>query len=149
MKSALGGFRIPSKARNFLKMFIDKLEPGRYYHIFNRGINRTRIFQEERNYYFFLERFSKYLDDKVDVYAYCLMPTHFHFFVYVLSEIQREDQISLTSVRIKQEAPEKNTTAITFVLKLLSFLWNCCNILKKCLFKLCVHFHSKVSTTAS
>lgn len=72
-------------------MSIDKLEPGRYYHVFNRGINRTKIFQEERNYYFFLEKFIKYLGGKVDVHAYCLMPTHFHFLLYILSEILSED----------------------------------------------------------
>ena len=26
------------------------LEPGRYYHIFNRGIDGTNVFREERNY---------------------------------------------------------------------------------------------------
>ena len=31
-----------------------RLEPGRYYHIFNRGINGTNIFLEERNYAYFL-----------------------------------------------------------------------------------------------
>jgi REP element-mobilizing transposase RayT len=72
-------------------MSAERLEPGKFYHIFNRGINRTKIFMEEENYKFFMKRFVKYLDDKVDVYAYTLMPTHFHFFVEVLAEIHSED----------------------------------------------------------
>jgi putative transposase len=35
------------------------LYPGKYYHIFNRGNNREKIFIEERNYVHFLQLFAK------------------------------------------------------------------------------------------
>jgi REP element-mobilizing transposase RayT len=57
--------------------------PGSYYHVFNRGINKGLIFFEEANYIYFLQQFKKYLSEYVDVFSYCLMPNHFHFFVRI------------------------------------------------------------------
>ena len=37
------------------------LEPGIYYHIYNRGVNRTDIFIEERNYAYFMQLYAKYI----------------------------------------------------------------------------------------
>ncbi len=55
------------------------MEPGSYYHIYNRGNNREIIFREDENYRFFLLRYKKYLAAYVTTHAYCLMPNHFHF----------------------------------------------------------------------
>lgn len=62
------------------------IEPNCYYHIFNRGINSCTIFQSEENYFFFLKQFSKYLLEVCEVYAYCLLPNHFHFLIKVKSK---------------------------------------------------------------
>ena len=59
------------------------LQPGRYYHLYNRGNNRGRIFFEEENYLFFLRKVHRYLLPVFDVVAYCLMPTHYHLLVKV------------------------------------------------------------------
>lgn len=59
------------------------MQPGVFYHIYNRGNNHELIFLEEENYRYFLRRFKHYLSSYVDTYAYCLMPDHFHFLVYV------------------------------------------------------------------
>lgn len=77
-----------------------------YYHIFNRGVNRSPIFSQAKDYYRFLslinycrytnyplkfsqfkncsqdrrEEISKKLKDPFATFvAYCLMPNHFHF----------------------------------------------------------------------
>jgi REP element-mobilizing transposase RayT len=60
------------------------MEPGSYYHIFNRGNNREYIFREDANYRFFLERYKKYLTPHVNTYAYCLMSNHFHLLDRIL-----------------------------------------------------------------
>ena len=59
------------------------MNEGSFYHIYNRGNNKQTIFFEQRNYDHFLKLFDKYLSPYVDVYAYCLMPNHFHFLIRV------------------------------------------------------------------
>lgn len=54
------------------------LEPGFFYHIHNRGNNKENIFKEARNYIYFLTKLKQYLLDISEIYAYCLMPNHFH-----------------------------------------------------------------------
>ena len=59
------------------------LEANKVYHIYNRGINGTNIFYEERNYIYFLEKYAHYLGDWVDTFAYCLLKNHFHLLIRV------------------------------------------------------------------
>jgi putative transposase len=63
-----------------------KLEPGKFYHIYNRGNNKENIFLEEKNYYYFLELYGKYIGPIADTYAYCLMPNHFHLLIGIKDE---------------------------------------------------------------
>ncbi|NOY36076.1 MAG: hypothetical protein GXO83_00705 [Chlorobi bacterium] len=56
---------------------------GKYYHIFNRGINSMPIFSEREDYIQFLNLFQKYIPKVADTFAYCLMKNHFHFLVRV------------------------------------------------------------------
>lgn len=59
-----------------------------YYHIYNRGNNRQKIFLQEENYAFFVERVHKYFDPaEIEIIAYCLMPNHFHLLIYLPKEI--------------------------------------------------------------
>lgn len=50
-----------------------------FYHVFNRGINKQEIFLKENDYLFFLDKL-RYLKKRYDhsLYAFCLMPNHFH-----------------------------------------------------------------------
>lgn len=50
-----------------------------FYHVFNRGINKQNIFLSNEDYFFFLKKLKE-LKTKYDhsIYAYCLMPNHFH-----------------------------------------------------------------------
>ena len=59
------------------------LEPGKYYHIYNRGNNRENIFNERRNYAHFLKLYAFHIGPIADTYAYCLLRNHFHLFVRV------------------------------------------------------------------
>ena len=55
---------------------------GEYYHIYNRGINRQKIFFQAENYRFFLRRLREHLlPDHAAIIAYCLMPNHYHLLV--------------------------------------------------------------------
>ena len=62
------------------------LQPGCYYHIFNRGNNRENIFIEGRNYDYFINLYVRYIQSVTDTYAYCLMRNHFHLLVRVKDE---------------------------------------------------------------
>lgn len=61
----------------------DTFYHGSFYHIFNRSINNEIVFRSRRNYLFFIGRWEKYIGELLEVYAYCLLPTHFHFFARV------------------------------------------------------------------
>jgi putative transposase len=56
---------------------------GEYYHVYNRGNDRGRIFHERDNFLFFLRRVQEYLVPVVEVVVYCLMPTHYHLLIGV------------------------------------------------------------------
>lgn len=61
-----------------------KFEIGKFYHLYNRGIDKQRLFYEDKNYQYFLDKWKQYLHPYLNVYAYCLIPNHFHFLVSVL-----------------------------------------------------------------
>lgn len=78
------------------------------YHVFNRGIEKRRIFENRRTYSRFLQtiayyqlegpkpKFSNFIKYKlfkpdptkkiIDIISYCLMPNHFHFLLKQLKE---------------------------------------------------------------
>ena len=61
-------------------------EEGCYYHLYNRGCNKELIFQNETDYQKLIQiiqesKFNEYLE----IYAFSLMPNHYHFFVKQIS----------------------------------------------------------------
>ena len=70
---------------------------GEYYHLYNRGNNRERIFYERENYGFFLRRLRKHLVPILDVVVYCLMPTHYHLLI-LLKEADLSHRMQLFSI---------------------------------------------------
>lgn len=69
-----------------------------YYHIYNRGVEKRRIFLDADDYTVFLSLLKRHLSrdpdfkqgrvaetyyDDIELQAYCLMPNHFHLLVYV------------------------------------------------------------------
>jgi len=55
---------------------------GEYYHIYNRGAGRRKVFREADNYLFAIGRAKYYAPRyQVAVIAYCLLPNHYHFLV--------------------------------------------------------------------
>ncbi|WP_343612140.1 transposase [Chryseobacterium oranimense] len=58
------------------------------YHIYSHANGRDLIFREEENYKYFLDKLVKYIVPIAEIYAYCLMPNHFHLLVRFKSEDQ-------------------------------------------------------------
>ena len=56
--------------------------PGVLHHVMARGIEKRKIFLQERDYSDFLERLGQALEDKgAVVYAWVLLPNHFHLLI--------------------------------------------------------------------
>lgn len=84
------------------------LEPNKYYHVINRGIDNRVIFHDDLDHQTFLDSLVYYLKkletkpqtalsrtglaytgmfaDRVKLYSYCLMPTHFHLLFWQADE---------------------------------------------------------------
>jgi putative transposase len=93
--------------KNLIKISVDNA----YYHIYNRGVEKRTIFEDEQDYKVFINYLSEYLSPKpdpvnlrrgftlkgssfqgiphqpknysrtIDLIAYCLMPNHFHLLI--------------------------------------------------------------------
>jgi putative transposase len=78
-----------------------EIYPNQYYHLYNRSINNELLFKSTENYIYFLKKYRHHLEQLMDTYAYCLMPTHFHFLIFVKSDdifqIQKNIGILLSS----------------------------------------------------
>ncbi len=62
--------------------------PGTYYHLYNRGNNKQKIFRGHLDYIFYLKRLKSVLEKcKFDLVCYCLMSNHVHLVVKQSNEI--------------------------------------------------------------
>src|SRR3989344_1494867 len=53
--------------------------PDLIYHVFSRGNNRENVFFEEKDYHRFLDNLERFSTSfHYDIYAYCILPNHFH-----------------------------------------------------------------------
>ena len=58
----------------------DAFAQGQYYHLYNRGAGKGKIFFNVGNYAYLLQLVTRYWKKYgVTVIAYCLMPNHYHF----------------------------------------------------------------------
>lgn len=72
------------------------LLPGYPYHIYNRGLDKQTTFLEARQYFSFLELMKKYFPQAYDVYAYCLLPNHFHILLRVMNSNNKKPHLPLS-----------------------------------------------------
>ena len=53
--------------------------PGYLYHVIAKGIERRRLFADDKDSQAFMDRLSTVLiDTPTPIYAFCLIPDHFH-----------------------------------------------------------------------
>ena len=62
---------------------LEKLLPGKTYHIFNKAIGSDKLFVSDNDYYYFLQKIERYLLPVAYVISYCLIPNHFHLLVEI------------------------------------------------------------------
>ena len=74
---------------------IDLRSTGEFFHIYNRGVNRERIFYSDRDYEYFMKLIHAAFDPEgLSLHAYSLMPNHFHMVLrqlipYALSDFMK------------------------------------------------------------
>ncbi len=59
------------------------IEYGKYFHIYNRGINGMKIFLDNNDYEHFLNLLSIYIEPISEIYAYAIMGNHFHLAIRI------------------------------------------------------------------
>jgi putative transposase len=59
------------------------LEPGKYYHVYNRAKNGDPLFGDEEAYRFFLKLYQAHICPIAETYAYCLLSDHLHFLIRI------------------------------------------------------------------
>lgn len=90
------------------------------YHILSHAIGNEKLFLNDENYRFFLERFDKYISPVADMIAYNLLPNHFHFLI----EIKSYDHLLSLYKAKKKSNIEHETWQPDFVMKQFSDFLN-------------------------
>ena len=86
-------------------LLLSIMETDKFYHIYNRTNNKELLFKEDINYFYFLNQFKKYISPISDVYAYCLIPNHFHFVLKIKesSHLERFFEAKLEKAKTKSQ----------------------------------------------
>lgn len=61
-------------------------EPNAIYHVYTHANGNESLFRSDKNYHYFLERYSYHIYPIAETFAYCLMPNHLHLMVRFRSE---------------------------------------------------------------
>lgn len=69
-----------------------KFREGQIFHIYNQGNNRQKIFFNNKNYFYFLNKVRKYIYPYCDILSYCLIPNQFNFLIYANSITASKDE---------------------------------------------------------
>lgn len=98
-----------------------ELQYGKYYHIYNRGNNKCKLFHDHKDYETFLWYCDKFTTCVSELYTYCLMPNHFHLMLRILdeNEIGFLDHNKLNTVEKWKTEYFGNNTAVGHPLTLL------------------------------
>ena len=62
---------------------MNHFDSEQFYHIYNHANGTDNLFRNDDNFNFFLLQWAKYILPIADVFAYCLMPNHFHFLIAI------------------------------------------------------------------
>lgn len=84
-----------------------KIEPEKFYHIWNRGNNRENLFYTAANYEYFLRMYAEMLDPVAETYAFCLLPNHFHLLI-------RTKKVSLEVSPVGETSKKANPVSQAF-----------------------------------
>ncbi len=56
---------------------------GEVYHIYNKSVGNELLFKTDKDYEFFMKKLKRFILPISNLYAYCLIPNHFHFLLKI------------------------------------------------------------------
>lgn len=97
------------------------LLPDTFYHLFNRAIGNEKLFLSNENYYYFLEKMIQHIIPVADLFAYSLLPNHFH----LLIRVKPEDNLVAHFEKKKRKKFEREKNSLPdFIMEQFSNLLN-------------------------
>ena len=82
------------------------------YHIYSHVSGKELIFRESKNYTFFLDKIKFYICPIADIFAYCLMPNHFHLLIAFKKKEIIDKEIPLVANPENYKIPEIKSAKI-------------------------------------
>jgi putative transposase len=95
--------------------------PDNYYHVYNHAVANNQLFVKHENYLFFLKKMIEHLCPIADIFAYCLMPNHFHLALRIKPE---NEIISLYPQGFKKPEDIKNEDVSKYLSHIFGNLFN-------------------------
>ena len=85
--------------------------PNACYHVINRGNQRSVVFHDTWHYECFVEKLGYFATEfRVEVYAYCCMPNHFHLYLQTKeANLSRFMQSFLTSYCVSSNKKRRSS----------------------------------------
>jgi putative transposase len=72
---------------------------GNFYHIYNRGAGRFKLFWSQDDYNEFIRKYHYYLFPAIQTYAWCLMNNHFHALIRIRTH---DEQVEFFKLKKKE-----------------------------------------------
>ena len=73
------------------KKYLDLIEPGCTYHVYNRAVGDDLLFNTENDYKFFLHLLKVNILPVAKILTYCLMPNHYHLVIRINDNLNEKD----------------------------------------------------------
>ncbi len=89
-----------------------------FFHVYNRGVNRSHIFFNERNFRYFRQRMLKANNpSSIEIITYCLMPNHFHLIIRQLEPFGISSFVRSVCVMVMRRQSTRNALEAGICLK--------------------------------
>ena len=72
-----------------MNQYHQPLLPEQIYHLFSRAVGNEKLFLSHENYLYFLQKLKQHTSDVCNLYAYSLLPNHFH----LVAKMKEEDEV--------------------------------------------------------
>jgi REP element-mobilizing transposase RayT len=84
------------------------LEYGKFYHIYNRGVNGENLFRSADNYRYFMKLYAKHVEPFAETFAWCLLKNHFHLLVRIKTAHEMLESASCQKLPASPSKPFSN-----------------------------------------